>query len=442
MSGGSSGPSLRPWRLAVFAVYFASGIAISAWLTRIPAISEQLGLGPAAMGALLLTQTIAAFASVSTSGMTVMRLGARRTIAVTAGLVVLGMILIGVGVSLLGSVAATAVGMLLFGLGSATWNVASNVEGAALEGAMGRSIMPLMHAFFSIGTVTGAVVGSLATAGGVPVVWHVGGMALAMGLLVALALPRFQGERRASATAPEANPVSSQMPIITGTLQRLDLDSDGRAREPAAVAADPSYGVGDAWRDRRTILVGVFVLGMALTEGAANDWVALAITDGYDAPAHLGAIGYGIFVAAMTTGRLSGTWLIDRFGRLPVLRTACALALVGLGVFVFSPSLPVGMVSLFLWGLGASLGFPVGMSAAADDPRRAAAGVSVVSTIGYGAFLGGPPLLGLLGELVGVRQALALVMLFVVVSLLLVSNLRPPAAAEGPAVAAGRGTRR
>lgn len=418
---------LRPWRLSVFAIYFASGIGISAWLTRIPAISERLELGPAAMGALLLTQTIAAFASVSTSGVTVMRLGAKRTIGLTASMVVAGMILIGVGVSVFGSVLVTAVGMLLFGLGSASWNVAANVEGSALETAMGRSIMPLMHAFFSIGTVTGAVVGSIATAGGVPVVWHVGGMALVMGLLVALALPRFQGERRAGA---ELSPVSSQMPIITGTMQQIDLASEGRGRGSITQAAQHSaYGVGDAWRNRRTVLVGIFVLGMALTEGAANDWVALAITDGYQAPAHLGAIGYGIFVAAMTTGRLSGTWLIDRFGRLAVLRTACALALTGLGVFVFSPSLSAGMIALFLWGLGASLGFPVGMSAAADDPRRAAANVSVVSTIGYGAFLGGPPLLGLLGELVGVRGALGFVMVFVIVSMLLVSNLRPPAPA-------------
>ena len=160
--------SLRPWRISVFAIYFASGIGISAWLTRIPAISERLELGPAAMGALLLTQTVAAFASVSTSGMTVMRLGAKRSIAVTASMVVMGMILIGVGVSVFGSVLVTAVGMLLFGLGSATWNVASNVEGSALESAMGRSIMPLMHAFFSIAVLMRS---GLVTVRSSPTIW-------------------------------------------------------------------------------------------------------------------------------------------------------------------------------------------------------------------------------------------------------------------------------
>lgn len=449
-------PAVRRWRLAVFAVYLAAGLAISAWLTRLPAISERLELGPAALGALLLTQTVAAFASVSTSGITVLRLGARRSLLVTALAVFTGLVVLGIGVSVLGSVTVTAIGMLLFGLGSATSNVAANVEGAALENALGRSIMPLMHGFFSIGTVLGAVIGSIATAAQVPVGWHVGAVAVVILVLMLVALPRLLGETRTATSGSRADlhPVSAQIPVITGTLPRIDPDADRDAdpwagasgvdsdSRPAPERSDGPASVGAAWRDPRTVLVGLFVLGMALTEGAANDWVALAITDGYSAPAYLGAVGYGIFVAAMTTGRLSGTWLIDRFGRLAVLRTACLLALAGLGVFVVSPWLPLGMAALFLWGLGASLGFPVGMSAAADDPQRAAANVSVVSTIGYGAFLGGPPLLGLLGEWVGVRSALGFVMIFVVVSLLLVSRLRPldtsvSGSAQGPSGAAG-----
>lgn len=454
-SGTASG--LRSWTIAVFAVYLASGLAISAWLTRIPAIAESLGLGPAALGALLLTQTVAAFASVSASGVIVMRLGALRTLAVFSAMVTVGLVVMGVGVSLMGSLPVTVVGLLLFGLGSATWNVAANVEGSALEKGLGRSIMPMMHGFFSIGTVLGAVVGSMAAGAQIPVLWHVSGIAVVMFALVWGALPYLQGERRSGSTTPHPQPITSQLPIITGTLPTVtaaghsnapagspgtgeDLGSDGAAHPASAAAAtgantEPSQSVAqqasqpspirDAWRDPRTVLVGIFVLGMALTEGAANDWVALALTDGYGAGPAVGAIGYGIFVAAMTTGRLSGTWLIDRFGRIAVLRTACGLALLGLGVFVFSPSVTVGLISLFLWGLGASLGFPVGMSAAADDPVKAAANVSVVSTIGYAAFLGGPPLLGLVGEAVGVRNALGFVMFFVVVSFALIPWLRP-----------------
>lgn len=400
---------MRAWRNAVLAVYLASGVGLSAWLTRLPAIAERLELSPASLGALLLTQTVAAFASVSTSGMTVLRLGASRTLRLTSAVVVVGLVLLGLGVSLFASVPVTVAGMLLFGLGSATWNVAANVEGTALENALGKHIMPVLHAFFSIGTVAGAGVGALAAAARVPVVWHVSGAAVLVLALVWGGLPFLRGEgTRIRPQEPRTD---------TGS---IDL---------AALAADrPAQGMRAAWRNPRTVLVGVFVLGIALAEGAANDWVALALTTGYGTTEAVGAVGYGIFVTAMTAGRLAGTPMLDRFGRVVILRVACSLALAGLAVFVASPSLGLGLAGLFLWGLGVSVGFPVGMSAAADDRSNTAASVSVVSTLGYGAFLGGPPLLGLLGEAVGVRHALTAVAGLVAVSLLLVPALRVPPA--------------
>ena len=78
-----------------------------------------------------------------------------------------------------------------------------------------------------------------------------------------------------------------------------------------------------------------------------------------------------------------------------------------------------------VWGLGASLGFPVGMSAAADDPARSAARVSVVSTIGYGAFLAGPPLLGWLGDRVGTLEALSAVTLLMIPAAVTVFAAQP-----------------
>ena len=154
----------------------------------------------------------------------------------------------------------------------------------------------------------------------------------------------------------------------------------------------------------------MLVLGLALAEGAAGDWVALALADGHGQSDAAGAAGYGLFVTFMTIGRFAGTVVLDRFGRVPVMRWCAALAVLGLGLFVFAPVPWVAYVALAVWGLGASLGFPVGMSAAADDPVKAAARVSVVSTIGYGAFLCGPPLLGLLAEHVGILHSLLAVM--------------------------------
>ena len=129
------------------------------------------------------------------------------------------------------------------------------------------------------------------------------------------------------------------------------------------------------------------VLAMALTEGVANDWLGVAMVDGYDAPAWLGAAAFALFVAAMTAGRVTGTVLLDTFGRLPVLWGSMAVAAVGVLLVVLGQVPVLVTLGIVLWGVGASLGFPVGMSAAADDPAKAAARVSVVSTIGYTAFL-------------------------------------------------------
>ena len=89
-------------------------------------------------------------------------------------------------------------------------------------------------------------------------------------------------------------------------------------------------------------------------------------------------------------------------------------------------SLPLAVLGAAIWGLGASLGFPVGMSAAADDPERAAARVSVVSTIGYTAFLAGPPLLGYLGDHFGTLHSLLVVAVLLVPSAMAVPAAEPP----------------
>ena len=104
-----------------------------------------------------------------------------------------------------------------------------------------------------------------------------------------------------------------------------------------------------------------------------------------------------------------------------------AIALAGLALVVFGSALPVAMVGAALWGLGTALGFPVGMSAAADDPQYAAGRVSVVASIGYVAFLAGPPLIGFLGDEVGTLRALTTTGGLVAVGLLISGVLRPVA---------------
>jgi len=269
-----------------------------------------------------------------------------------------------------------------------------NVQGAEVERHLGQSIMPRFHAGYSIGTVAGALVGSAAVAMHVPVTAHLLLVSLAVVLVVPWGVRAFLPDH-------EPEPTSG-------------VDEEGVGRRPLA-----------AWTERRTLLIGVFVLAFAFAEGTANDWLGVATIDGYGASPAVGTLAFAVFLAAMTTGRWFGPGLLDRFGRVRVVRGLGLVALVGLVVFVSGLHLAVAFAGAVLWGVGVSLGFPVGMSAGADDPRRAAARVSVVSSIGYCAFLAGPPLVGLIGQHLGVLRAQSAVAVLLAVAALLAGNVRP-----------------
>lgn len=394
--------------------YGFSGLAFASWVSRLPAIRHGLELTPGTIGMLLLCMTVGSFISISASGLIVLRFGSKGTAKIGSIMAGAGLVLAGFGTSVLAEPLVVAAGLAVIGVGTASWNTASNVEGAAVERAVGRHIMPALHGAFSIGTVAGAGLGAWAAGAGVPVFWHLALVGAAVAGSVATAArwfraditPPAQGFRAAKPDTFE-DPITGPIPVISQASTAAEEPLDGKRQ------------IAQAWRDRRTLLLGVMVLGLALAEGAAGDWVALALTDGYGQSEAAGAAGYGLFVTFMTVGRFAGTVVLDRFGRIPVMRWCASLAILGLGLFVFAPVPWLAFVALAIWGLGASLGFPVGMSAAADDPAKAAARVSVVSTIGYGAFLCGPPLLGLLAEHVGILRSLLAVMVMLVVSFLL-----------------------
>ncbi len=426
-----AGDVLR-WHRAVAVTYAFSGVAFASWVSRLPAIRDGLELTPGTVGLLLLCMTAGSFVSVSASGLIVLRIGSKRTVGIGSIMVGAGLVLAGAGTSLLASPWVVAAGLAVIGLGTASWNTASNVEGAAVERAVGRHIMPRLHGAFSLGTVAGAGLGAWAAGAGLPVFWHLG----AVGVLVAGAVVT-----AAAYFLADCTPVPTGRQFTPGKPDTFEDPSTGPlpiirvGAGPAEEPLDSRRQVARAWRDRRTLLIGVMVLGLALAEGAAGDWVALALADGYGQSPAAGAAGYGIFVTFMTVGRFAGTVVLDRFGRVPVMRMCAALAVAGLALFVFAPAPWLAFVALAIWGLGASLGFPVGMSAAADDPAKAAARVSVVSTIGYGAFLCGPPLLGLLAEHVGILHSLLAVLVMLGVSFLLSPVAAPQTAREH---AAGR----
>jgi MFS family permease len=172
-------------------------------------------------------------------------------------------------------------------------------------------------------------------------------------------------------------------------------------------------------------MIGLFVLSVTVMEGAGNSWLSLGVIDGYRASAVLGSTALAVFLAAMTLGRWFGPHAIDRFGRVSVLRASVAVALAGLLLIGFGHYLLVAMAGAVLMGLGISLGFPVGMSAAADDPRYAAGRVSTAASLGYVAFLGGPPAIGALADGVGILHAMLLAGVLLIAALFFARATRP-----------------
>jgi len=401
---------------AVFVVFVLNGFNFASWAARIPAVRDALSLTGAEVGVLLLIGSIGSLAALPLSGLVVTRLGASRTVVAFAVANVAGLLVAAAGVAL-GEMVVVGAGLVLFGIGTGVWDAAMNLEGAFVEQRLGRTVMPRYHAGFSVGTMVGAGVGAVAAALHTSVLAHLAVVLLASLVGVVWAVRGF---------LPSAHGGSDG---AAGTVEGPG-DAGGARR---------AFG---AWLEPRTLLVGLVVLAAALTEGAANDWVSLAVVDGFHQSHAAGALTFGLFVTAMTGMRLLGTGLLDRYGRITVLRLCGALSMVGLLIFGLVPWLPLALVGVVLWGLGAALGFPVGMSAASDDPVRAPARVSVVSTVGYSAFLAGPPLLGLLAEHVGYRQALLAIAVPVVIGLVVVRAAAPlaPTADQAPTGRPGPGT--
>ena len=391
----------RRRRIAIFAFMLMFGIGMSSWVVRTPAVRDLLVASTAEMGLVLLGLSVGSMSGVLSSAAVVRRHGVRLTVAVGGSSFIAGVAMIGVFAGL-SAFAGVFAGLALVGFGIGVSEIAINIEGAALETLAGKSILPALHGCFSLGTVIGAVSGIILTAINFSVTWQLIFVALlAAGVLGCLT--RF--------VSPETGRVARQ---------------SGEAK-----TQNPRKSWLAAWREPRLLMLGMIILALALAEGSAMDWLPLLMVDGHGLSPTLGSAIFAGFAAAMTVGRFLGAPLLKKFGNATVLRVSTLVSAAGVALVVFSDSPLVAGVAVLLWGVGAALGFPVTLSAAADsdDPTSA---VAAVATAGYIAFLVGPPLLGFLGEEFGLRGAMILVLVVVTLAALLTSAAKPKSSKPAP----------
>ena len=387
---------LRALALGTAAVFLLNGTVISAWLSRIPATRDRLGLDTRTLGFTLLMAGIGSLVAMPFVGHVASRVGSRRVVVVTS--IVSGAALVALAVT--PSAWTTGIVLLVLGAAYGSWDVAMNIQGSFVDRVAGRDFMPRYHACWSVGAVTGAGIGALAAAAGVPLLLHFTVAALLAVVATLFVVSRWWTDDR------EPHPEHAS-------------DSDGVVRRRRLLT-------------RRLVLLGVITLCGTLLEGSAADWVALYLRDDRAQVEAVAALGYATFAVAMAGSRFAGTAVIDRIGRARAIRAAGLLAALGVAAALTLPGLVGVLVGVLLWGAGTALVFPAAMSAGGEQPGRAADGIAAVSTIGYGGFLLGPPLIGLLAHSVGLGRALWVLAPMGLAIAFLAPVVAPPAKASAP----------
>lgn len=383
--------AVRRQAWAVRAVFASNGMLFATWASRIPAVRDDLHADERGLGFALLFIAVGSLIAMPFSGRLVAAVGARAILVAC----IVACCLAYPGLALAPNLVVLSAVLLVIGAGSGVWDVAMNVSGHVVERDAGKDLMPGFHAAWSIGTVLGAGIGALAARADVDPFWH-------FAVMNAL--------------------------VLAGGLWSVRVMPDGRD-EPAGDNAEGEHHVvspvGPLIRDPRLLGLGVMTFCAAWAEGAANDWLALLIHDHRDASGALAAAGFAVFATAMTLGRLAGTPVVTRFGRVRTLRAGAGVAAVGVVLLLVVPVLGVSYVGALLWGVGIAIAFPLAMTAAGETPGRGPSAIATVATIAYTGFLVGPPLIGTFAHAIGLDHALWVVVALAAGMVALAGTARP-----------------
>lgn len=369
--------NLRRWHRTILILFSTAGLTGASMMVRLPEVRHILGVTTSQLGLVLLSFAIGAMSGLIAVGKFIARRGTRRGIVIGLVFWFVGTAAMVVGLAF-HSVAFFVIGGLLSGFGAGWVDVGMNVDGTEIEKRLGRSAMPKMHAAFSIGSLTGAGLGTLSIFFEIHIV-------LQMAVLAVICF---------------ALPILSVMNLPTG--HGIHVEEHGE--KPSG----PVFG-------KLVFLLGVGILGMTVAEGAGNDWLTIGLVDDYLASPTAAGIGYAVLVGTMTLVRFFGGGLTDRFGKAFTLRLTGLLGIFGLMLLIAKFNIFTAWIGAGLWGAGVALAFPLFLSAAGELPNPAKK-VAAVSSFGYAAFLVGPPLLGFVGQAIGVVNMYWVVLAFIAVS--------------------------
>jgi MFS family permease len=338
-------------RIGVSLAFLVHGLVMGSWIAQIPRLKEGFGVGAGAFSFALLAIGVGAILNMPIAGGLIGRFGARRVMLV--GLVALPAAF--AVLCAMPSLLLLAIVGFAFGAASGGLDVAMNALGVQVEKALGRPVLSGLHGLWSVGSFVGAALGGLLLGG-------MSGPAHAV-LIALIAL--------------------STLPVV-----RRVADEGGAAG--GAMFALPS---------RATFGAGMLCFLVLVLEGAVMDWAGVFLRAERGHSLETAPYGFVAFGIAMAASRFMGDALRHRFGATRVVMVSGLVATAGMLIAVLSPTLPLILLGFAVCGLGVGNIGPILFGAGgALEPSAPGRGIAAVTTMGYGGFLIGPPLVGFLAE--------------------------------------------
>lgn len=383
ISGIDRDPALRRARLGIAGTFALAGGLCAVWTVRVPALKDKLAVSDGQLGLIVLAFGIGGVMSMGLMGRLVARYGSRRLLRLAVPLCTLAVAAIGLAPNLPAVVAAGFAFGVVFGI----TDVAMNTQASLLEQRYAKSLMAGMHAGWSLGAVTGGLLGAVAAKADLGFTASVVTAAV-VGVPVALWLR--------GTYLPDAPPAG---------------ESGGESADKAPGKA-PSRAPGKVRgkrpaRARVTLPLAVYIAGAIafcgyMIEGAVADWSGLYLRDTIGSAEAVAALAYPLFEAATALGRLTGDRITNRFGARAVLSASGLAAGIGLALAVAARGTAAGLAGFFLVGLGACLivplAFSVGGALGGRDPATAGAAIARIGAMAYTGLLLGPVVIGFIAD--------------------------------------------
>jgi fucose permease len=281
-----------------------------------------------------------------------------------------------------------AIALYLFGLAGNLCNISINTQGVAAERLFNRPIMASFHGGWSLAGFTGALIGLLMINLKVPPNWHFLTVMLIVWTIVWINQPY----------------------LVKG---KIGVNKD----EPKRKFFSRPDGI--------LLQLGIIGFCSMASEGAMFDWSGVYFRDVVKAPSSLVILGYTSFMIMMATGRFVADYFISKIGRKKLLQICGVMISTGLFTSVLFPYLIPCTFAFMLVGLGVSSIVPTVYSAAGRHSKvPAGIALATVSSVSFLGFLMGPPLIGYISELAGLRYSFAVIGVFGMGISLLVSRIK------------------